>query len=125
MKQLKPIKSSVLSALPKGYAAFLSALKTRIRSTQLKVALASSRELIQLYWGIGKDITERQQSEGWGKSVVERLAKDLQKEFPEMSGFSERNVWRMRAFYLAWTEEAGRKILSQPATELIPDAIDR
>ena len=68
--------------------------------------LAVNRELIGLYWDIGRAIVERQKAEGWGKSIVNRLAADLQKEFPGESGFSPRNVWRMRAFYLAWTEEA-------------------
>ncbi len=75
-------------------------LKERIRSAQLRAAQAVNRELIELYWQIGRSIVERQRSDGWGKSVVERLAKDLQAEFPGMSGFSPRNVWRMRAFYL-------------------------
>ena len=99
--------------LPLGYADVLNVLKIRIRSAQTKAALASNRELVQLYWDIGKNISERQETAKWGKSVVERLAKDLQKEFPEVGGFSERNLWRMRAFYLAWTGS----ILSQPATE--------
>jgi hypothetical protein len=61
--------------------------------------------LIELYWDIGKLITARQKNEGWGKSVVERLSADLRNEFPQISGFSSRNIWRMRSLYLAWTEE--------------------
>lgn len=78
--------------------------------------LSVNRELIQLYWDIGRLIVERQEREGWGKSVVERLAADLQKAFPGMGGFSPVNVWRMRAFYVAYRPSP--PILSQPATEL-------
>ena len=101
-------------ALPAGYPAFLAELKTRIRTAQVKAALAVNRELIALYWHIGQSIVERQRAEGWGKSVVERLAADLRSEFPAVAGFSAGNIWRMRAFYLAWTGE----ILAQPVREL-------
>ncbi|QEH35052.1 hypothetical protein OJF2_35970 [Aquisphaera giovannonii] len=87
------------------YAALLDDLKARIRTAQVKAALAVNRELIGLYWDIGRTIVERQKSEGWGKAVVDRLAADLQKEFPGESGFSGSNLWRMRSFYLAYTEE--------------------
>jgi len=104
------------SLLPKGYGAFLADLKQRIRMVQVRATMAANRELIALYWDIGKGIVERQQHEGWGKAVVERLATDLQKEFPGVAGFSPLNLWRMRAFYLAWT--ADLKNLSRPVTEM-------
>ncbi|MDE2140816.1 MAG: DUF1016 family protein [Elusimicrobia bacterium] len=91
--------------MPTGYPQFLEDIKSRIRSAQVKAALAASRELIALYWDLGKCIVERQRRESWGKAVVDKLAADLQRDFPGMEGFSPRNVWRMRAFYLAWTEE--------------------
>jgi predicted nuclease of restriction endonuclease-like (RecB) superfamily len=102
--------------LPKGYGQFLKDIKTRIRAAQLKAALSVNRELISLYWHIGKSIVERQHREGWGKSVVERLALDLQREFPGVGGFSRQNVWYMRAFYLAWTEQASN--LQRPVGDL-------
>jgi predicted nuclease of restriction endonuclease-like (RecB) superfamily len=105
-----------LALKPSGYDAFLRDLKERIHAARVRAALAANRELIALYWHIGKSIVERQRSEGWGKSVVDRLAADLQREFPGMEGFSPRNIWRMRSFYLAWTEEVGN--LSQPVAEL-------
>jgi hypothetical protein len=64
-----------------------------------------NRELIQLYWDIGHLIVERQRAQGWGRSVVERLAADIQKGFPGMAGFSPQNIWKMRSFFLAWTAE--------------------
>ena len=92
-------------ALPASYAALLNDLKARIRAAQVKAVLAVNREMIGLYWDIGRSIVERQKAEGWGKSVVNRLGTDLQKEFPGESGFSASNLWRMRSFYLAYTEE--------------------
>jgi predicted nuclease of restriction endonuclease-like (RecB) superfamily len=77
--------------------------------------LSVNRELIYLYWNIGKSIVEKQEDMGWGKSVVEQLAKDLRREFPDVKGFSSRNIWRMRAFYLAFTEDVIK--LSQAVPE--------
>jgi predicted nuclease of restriction endonuclease-like (RecB) superfamily len=112
--------------LPVGYPEFLEDIKSRIRSAQIKASLSASRELILLYWDLGRSIVDRQQRDGWGKSVVDKLAEDLQRAFPGMEGFSPRNVWRMRAFYLAWTEavlaqparESGSAILTRPVSEL-------
>ncbi|MDY6894747.1 MAG: DUF1016 N-terminal domain-containing protein [Thermotogota bacterium] len=87
------------------YTEFLNELKERIRIAQTKAILSVNRELIYLYWNIGKSIVEKQEDMGWGKSVVEQLAKDLRREFPDVKGFSSRNIWRMRAFYLAYTED--------------------
>src|SRR6266481_1200946 len=89
------------TALPTGYAELLEDLKVRVRTAQLKATLSVNREMIQLYWDIGRRIVERQEREGWGKGVVDRLAKDIQKAFPGLKGFSPGNVWRMRSFYLA------------------------
>lgn len=80
------------------YSSFLTELKTRIRSCQIKAAISVNREMINLYWEIGHQILSRQASEGWGRSIVERLSKDLRREFPEMKGFSPRNLWNMRCF---------------------------
>jgi hypothetical protein len=97
------------AALPAGYASLLTDLKARVRAAQLRAAVSVNRELILLYWDIGKTIVEAQKIKGYGKQVVERLAEDLHEAFPKMDGFSPRNVWRMRAFYLAWTEESQQK----------------
>jgi predicted nuclease of restriction endonuclease-like (RecB) superfamily len=105
-----------VTGLPPGYPALLDELKQRIRAVQLKAAVSVNRELIALYWHIGKSIAERQKSEGWGKSVVDRLAGDLQREFPGVSGFSPQNIWYMRAFYLGWTDDV--RNLQQPVGEL-------
>jgi predicted nuclease of restriction endonuclease-like (RecB) superfamily len=81
------------------YARFLKEIKYRIQSARIKAVRAVNRELIGLYWEIGHMIVERQEQLGWGKSVVDRLAADLLKEFPAMKGFSPSNLWRMRQFY--------------------------
>jgi predicted nuclease of restriction endonuclease-like (RecB) superfamily len=103
------------SLLPPSYAPLLAELKSRVRSAQVKAALTVNRELIRLYWQIGRAILQAQQAEGWGAKVVERLAKDLAAEFPEMSGFSYTNLMRMRAFAGAYDAIT---ILPQPVGEL-------
>ncbi len=97
---------------PKGYQDLLSLLKSQIRTAQVRAALAVNRELVLLYWGIGKQILTRQREDGWGAKVIERLAKDLHVEFPEMRGLSPRNLKYMRAFAEAWP------IVQQPVAQL-------
>jgi predicted nuclease of restriction endonuclease-like (RecB) superfamily len=84
------------------YRRLLGEIKERIRSAQYEALRKVNRELISLYWDIGRLIVERQRDAGWGKSVVETLADDLQAEFPGIAGFSARNIWRMRNFYLTY-----------------------
>lgn len=89
----------------KGYDDFLHNLKSRIRTVQTRAALAVNRELVLLYWQIGRDILTRQKDEGWGAKVIERLANDLRKEFPDMKGFSRANLMYMRSFAESWDDE--------------------
>jgi predicted nuclease of restriction endonuclease-like (RecB) superfamily len=81
------------------YAALLAQIKGRIREGQYAALRSVNRELIALYWDIGRMIVERQQAEGWGKAVVQKLAADLQTEYPGSSGYSEQNLWYMRQLY--------------------------
>jgi len=90
--------------LPDDYAVLLTEVKERVRSAQYEALKAVNKELVALYWDIGKLIVERQDREGWGKSVVERLANDLQNEFPGIRGFSIQNLWYMRQFYLEYRD---------------------
>ena len=90
---------------PDAYERFLADLKTLIKTSQIKAALAVNSELIQLYWKIGQDILQRQQQEGWGSKVIERLSQDLKREFPNMKGFSPRNLKYMRALAEAYPDE--------------------
>lgn len=94
-----------LLPLPQGYADWLQELKARIHSAQQRAALAVNRELVLLYWQIGRDILARQASQGWGAKVIERLAHDLRTAFPQMKGFSRANLMYMRAFAQAWPSE--------------------
>ena len=91
--------------VPADYEQLLRDLKSRIRSAQINAALAVNRELVLLYWQIGREILQRQGQEGWGTKVIDRIAKDLKQEFPEMKGFSSRNLKYMRTFAEAWTDE--------------------
>jgi predicted nuclease of restriction endonuclease-like (RecB) superfamily len=86
------------------YGSFLNEIKTRIRAAQYEALKAVNKELISLYWDIGKMIVERQDKQGWGKSVVQNLAADLQKEFQGTQGFSAAGLWRMRIFYQTYKE---------------------
>lgn len=92
------------SPLPDDYAGLLAEVRERIRSAQYAALRAVNTELVGLYWDIGRMIVERQEAEGWGKSVVEQLAADLRVEFPGMAGFSRRNVFYMREFYLRYRD---------------------
>jgi predicted nuclease of restriction endonuclease-like (RecB) superfamily len=88
------------------YATWLESLKARVRETQSRAAVAANKELVLLYWTIGTEILERQQQQGWGAKVVERLSQDLLNAFPGMSGLSARNLKYMRAFAAAWPDLA-------------------
>jgi predicted nuclease of restriction endonuclease-like (RecB) superfamily len=97
------------------YDNFLHRLKERIRNAQIQAALAVNRELVMLYWQIGREILARQQEQGWGAKVISKLAKDLQKAFPEMKGFSRTNLLYMRAFAEAYPDE---QIIQQAAGQI-------
>lgn len=90
--------------VPEGYADWLMELKSRIHSAQQRATQAVNRELVLLYWQIGRDILDRQAEQGWGAKVIERLAHDLRTAFPDMQGFSPRNLKYMRAFAEAWPD---------------------
>lgn len=91
--------------LPADYGPWLAELKGRIHAAQQRAALAVNRELVLLYWQIGRDILARQGREGWGTKVIERLALDLRNAFPDMRGFfSPRNLKYMRSFAEEWPD---------------------
>ena len=108
----KPIS---LSTSPEGYADWLAELKSRIHSAQQQATLAVNRELVLLYWQIGRDILVRQTDQGWGAKVIDRLAHDLRNAFPKMKGFSPRNLKYMRAVAEAWPEP---EFVQQAAAQL-------
>jgi len=104
-----------LFLLSKHYKSFLEDIKSKILSARISAARRINKDLIKLYWDIGKAIVERQQKYGWGKHVVERLAKDLQHEFGTEYGFSVQNLWYMRRFYKEYNDS---RILQQLVGEL-------
>jgi predicted nuclease of restriction endonuclease-like (RecB) superfamily len=91
---------------PTGYPQLLAEIKQRVQAAQVRAAVAVNRELVLLYWQIGRDILQRQREEGWGAKVIDRLASDLHAAFPEMRGFSSRNLKYVRALGEAYPDEA-------------------
>ena len=108
----KPIS---LTIPPSGYSEWLKELKNRISQAQQRATLSVNKELIMLYWQIGNDILSRQSVQGWGAKIIERLANDLRKNFPDMKGFSSRNLKYMRSFAEAWPE---KQIVQQAVAQL-------
>ncbi len=111
MKKFLPAKAGIMTTnpitdsglpssfiFPNGYTEFLEEIKRRIREAQIRASLTVNKELILLYWSIGKSILEKQALEGWGSKIIERMAKDLGTDFPGVSGFSVRNLKYMRKF---------------------------
>ena len=105
--------------LPADYPQFLAEIKARIAAARTRAVLAVNSELIALYWEIGHEILEREDREGWGAKVINRLAADLRREFPEMTGFSRSNLHYMRSFAAAWPREGdSNEIVPQPVGQL-------
>ena len=102
-------------ALPADYGQLLDELKRAVRHAQQRARRVVNTELLTLYWQIGNAITDRQQVEGWGAKVIDRLASDLRAEFPDMGGLSRSNLKYMRQMATAWTREA---IGQQPVGQL-------
>ncbi|GHV69501.1 hypothetical protein FACS1894199_18310 [Bacteroidia bacterium] len=87
------------------YRAWLCDLKLRIRQCQIKAAVRVNTEMIELYWSIGADIVDKQAESVWGSGVIKQLSADLRQEFHEMQGFSDRNIYSMKKFYLFYSQE--------------------
>ncbi len=104
-----------LALASRDYARFLAALKDRIHDARGSAARSVNRELISLYWDIGKAIADKRADAGWGDAVVEKLSRDLLRAFPDIRGFSSQNLWRMQQFYLA---HSSSDFLSQAVREL-------
>jgi len=115
----RPATARRSDALPADYPQFLAEIKARIAAARTHAALAVNSELIQLYWEIGHEILEREQREGWGSGVINRLASDLRREFPSITGFSRSNLHYMRSFAEAWPLVGGsQEIVQQPVGQL-------
>ncbi len=103
------------TSTPQTYPALLASIKERIQRAQVRAAVAVNQELVLLYWSIGKEILTQQHEQGWGKSIIPRLSKDLRSQFPHMDGLSPRNLGYMKAFAEAWPDES---ILQAPLAKL-------
>ncbi len=90
----------------KEYIKFLNDLKSKIRQAQYQAYRTVNKQLIKLYWDIGKSIVEKQEKLGWGKKIIQQLAGDLQKDFPKNSGFSERNLKYMKKLYIEYKDKS-------------------
>ena len=90
----------------KEYLIWLQEVKYQIKVAQIKATLSASFEMIQLYWNIGQSIVEKQENQKWSSSVVEKLSKDLKKEFSDVSGLSRTNLFAMRQFYLFYKDNS-------------------
>ena len=94
------------------YLEFLHEIKSRINDAQTRALKAVNRELVLLYWEMGKRVVEKQRQEQWGDGVIESLARDLQSDFPGIKGFSARNIWQMRDLYLSYADNEKLQTLS-------------
>lgn len=104
--------------LPSDYQEWLASLKTRIQTAQQRAVLAVNQELLRLYWQIGRDILDRQQEQGWGAKVIERLSNDLKIAFPELKGFSRANMMYMRSFAENWPDFENDPIVQQAVGQI-------
>ena len=105
-------------SLPDGYDVFLAEIKSRVLTARARAALAVSAVLLSAYWEIGQGILDREQDEGWGAKVIDRLAADLRREFPDMKGLSVRNLRYMRELARGWPAASAEEFLQQPAAHL-------
>ena len=103
-------------AISADYRQFVEELKSRVTSARISAARRINYDMIFLYWDIGRGIVEKQKTLGWGESVVEMVAAELQRAFPMMGGFSPRNVRDMKRFYLAYCDEG---IWRQPVAKMV------
>jgi predicted nuclease of restriction endonuclease-like (RecB) superfamily len=104
--------------LPADYPQFLEEVKRAVSTARSQAAVAVSAAVLAAYWEIGTGIIAREDREGWGAKVIERLAADLRREFPDMRGLSARNLHYMREFARAWPAQSASEVLQQPAAKL-------
>ncbi len=103
------------------YSKWISTVKSRIQSAQIKAALSVNSELIHLYWELGREIAEKQEKQKWGNSVLEQISKDLKQEFPHLGGFSRTNLYYMRQFFLFY-KDISESIVHQAGGQ-IPETV--
>ena len=103
-----------LSEMSDAYLKFIEEVKSEIQKKRISVVLNANSSMICLYWDIGRGILKKQEEEGWGAKIIDRIAKDLKDAFPEMSGFSPRNIKYMRKFAESWPDfEIVQRVVAQ------------
>ena len=103
-----------LSEMSDAYLKFIEEVKSEIQKKRISVVLNANSNMICLYWDIGRGILKKQEEEGWGAKIIDRIAKDLKDAFPEMSGFSPRNIKYMRKFAESWPDfEIVQRVVAQ------------
>ena len=103
-----------LSEMSDDYLQFIEDIKQEIKKQRISIVLNANSDMVCLYWSIGKAILKKQKEEGWGTKVIDRMAKDLKDEFPDMSGFSPRNIKYMRKFAECWPDfEIVQQVVAQ------------
>ena len=124
-QQVAQQPAAQFDATSRSYVELLDSLKNRISQARVKAAVSVNRELVLLYWAIGHQIIEAQNREGWGTSMIDRLAHDLRSSLPTSRGLSPRNLWRMRAFYLAYpvSEASLPQPVADLASKFLPQAV--
>jgi predicted nuclease of restriction endonuclease-like (RecB) superfamily len=104
-----------LSEMDAAYFDLRNAIVERVKTTRLNFVIQANQGMIELYWNIGNDILKKQEAEGWGARVIDRLSADLREEFPDMEGFSVRNLGNMKRFAKTWSSP---EILQQPVAKI-------
>ena len=93
-------------SIDKDYVQWLNEIKSRYRNAQVKAAVKVNAEQLLFNWQLGRDLVQKKAEERWGAGVVEQVSLDLQSAFPESKGFSPSNLWRMKQWYLFYSESA-------------------
>lgn len=108
------------------YVQWLKDLKIKIRTTQIKVALAANRELILFYWELGSDISRKLNETNWGSKVIDQLSRDLRIEFPDLQGFSRRNLYYIKQFYEFFSAFSEQETIMHPTgAQFIPTIVQQ
>ena len=109
--------------MTKEYKNWLQGLKQRIRSSQIKAAVKVNTELIELYWSLGYEITQKEKEAQWGDKLIAQLSKDLLQEFPDMKGFSPTNLKYIRRWFQFYKDQIGQQAVAQLGFQPISDQI--
>ena len=105
-------------SVDKQYKKWIVELKDKIRTTQIKAAMTVNRELLHLYWELGREICEKQEKANWGEGLIDQLAKDLSGAFPEIKGFSRTNIFYVRKWFIFYRSGIVPQVVGQLDKEL-------